>query len=82
MQFLCHKNFSVVAPLTSIVLGSNGKSEGRSILGFCSEAGFGAGGAAGKLGYGGPSLGWFVSEGDFLMEGSFLGAIPVLKRQN
>ena len=60
-------------PLTSKVLGSNGESEGRSILGFCSGAGFGA---AGMQGYGGPSLGWATGEGDFLMEDSLLGAIP------
>lgn len=64
-----------VSPLTSKVLGSNGESDGRSILGFCSGAGFGAAGAAGRQGKGGPSLGWATSEGDFLMEGSLL-AIP------
>lgn len=44
-----HKHTSAaVNPLTSKVLGSNGESEGRSILGFCS--GFGAAGAEGRQG--------------------------------
>lgn len=55
------------------MLGSNGVSEGRSILGFCSGGGFGA---AGRLGKGGPSLGWAPGDGDFLMDDSLLGAIP------
>lgn len=36
--------------LTSKVLGSNGESEGRSILGFCSGIGLEAAGEVGKLG--------------------------------
>lgn len=44
------QNYTAVAPLTSKVLGSNGESEGRSIRGFCSGAGFGAAGAAGRQG--------------------------------
>lgn len=69
----------MVAPLTSKVLGSNGESEGRSILGFCSGAGLGAAGVAGRQGNGGPSLGWAPGDGVFLMEGSLLGAIPDVK---
>lgn len=61
--------------LTSKVLGSNGKSEGRSILGFSSGSGLGLDGVAARQGNGGPSLGWASAEGDFLIEGSFLGAI-------
>lgn len=60
-----------------MVLGSNGESEGRSILGLCSGADLGwAGLAEGRQGKGGPSLGcWATGDGDFLMDGSLLGAI-------
>lgn len=60
--------------LTSIVLGSKGSSEGRSIRGLSSGTGRGAG-AVGRQGKGGPSLGAPPVDGDFLMDGSRLGAM-------
>lgn len=58
------------------MLGSKGDSEGRSIRGFNSGAGFGDVGVVGQ-GKGGPCLGNVPPEGDFLIEGSLFGAISV-----
>ena len=66
-------------PHTSMVLGSNGVSEGRSIRGFCSGVVFTDAGAAGRQGNGGPSLGCDPGEGVFFMDASLLGAIPIVR---
>ena len=57
------------------MLGSNGESDGRSILGLCSGAALGCSGLTGRLGNGGPSRGWVPGEGLFFREGSLLGAM-------
>lgn len=61
--------------LTSNVLGSKGESEGRSIRGFNSGAGFGGEGVVVGQGNGGPCLGKVPPDGDFLIDGSRFGAI-------
>ncbi|CAL8250984.1 unnamed protein product [Arctogadus glacialis] len=60
---------------TSKVLGSNGESDGRSILGLCSGAALGCSGLTGRQGNGGPSRGWVPGEGLFFREGSLFGAM-------
>lgn len=60
------------------MLGSKGESEGRSIRGFNSGAGFGdVGVVVVGQGNGGPCLGNVPPDGDFLMEGSLFGAISI-----
>lgn len=63
--------------LTSNVLGSKGESEGRSIRGFSSGAGFRDVGVVVGQGNGGPCLGNVPPDGDFLIDGSLFGAISI-----
>lgn len=59
------------------MLGSKGESEGRSIRGFNSGAGFGDVGVVVGQGKGGPCLGNVPPDGDFLIDGSLFGAISI-----